>query len=189
MWTSMIMALAAVAACGGPAQSASSAADSTHTRCVENALRQVPPRRTVTLICRDGSQARGEILGFDASQGTVRLLPQGARRPGRADAWFTPADERFEPRALPAADVMRLQWQEGDGSVVVGAILGLLIGGLAGGALGASTVPAPEGFLDFSGLRNTMTGVAIGAAVGLTLGVVMTSGSHRTRAIDCWNGL
>jgi hypothetical protein len=158
------------------------------TRCVEDALRQIPPQETVTVICRDGSQARGEILGFDATQGAVRLLPDGARRPGRANVWFTPADSRYEPRTLPAADVMRLEWRESGGSGVGGAFVGLLLGGLLGCALGDATAPEPEYWLDFRDIEHTVAITALGGFVGLTLGYIVGSHSRVMRTIDCPDG-
>ena len=187
MWNSMVIAIAAVAACGGPARSAPSPADSVHTRCVDDALRQVPPQQTVMLICRDGSRAKGEVLEFDASRGLIRLLPDGAPRRGHTDAWFTPADPRHAPRAVPAADVMRLEWREPGGSGTVGAIAGLLIGCLLGGLIGYSTAPESHDFLDFTELEHAIAGTAIGGALGLSLGVVMASSRDRTHTIDCWS--
>ena len=188
MWTSMLLAIATVTAYGGSAPSVPSPADSTHTCCVEDALRLVPPRQIVTLTCWDGSRAKGEILGFDASQGVIRLLPDGAPRPGHSDAWFTPADPRFALRTLPAADVTRLEWRGRGGSGTAGAILGLLLGALVGGLVGDATSPETTGFLDFTRLEHTVAGTAIGGFLGLVVGYVASSGPHPTHTIDCWDG-
>jgi len=189
MWTSVLIAMAAAAACGGPIQPVPDAGDSAHARCVAEAILKVPPGRAVTLFSRDGSRATGEILGLDASQGLVRLLPDGGQRPGRAAVWFAPPDAGLEPRALRAADVTRVEWRTYGESRVTGALLGLLIGGVIGYAIGDAAKTEPRaGWLDLSGLRrgiNTIGATAMGGALGAALGAAVASGAHRTRAIDC----
>jgi len=176
MWTSIVIVIAAATVCGGPA-------DSQHVRCVQQALRRIPPGHAVMLTCRDGSQTRGEILGLDDSRGLIRLLPDPAS-PG-----FAPAGARHEPLALPAADVMRLTWSERGGKEFVGGVVGLLIGGATGLVLGAAAGPHEHNFLaGLYDLECAATGAAIGGTLGLALGVIVGASSRHWRSADCWDG-
>lgn len=181
MWTSIVIAAATV--CGGPAESGASPADSQRVRCVQQALRRIPPGHAVMLTCRDGSQAKGQILGLDDSQGLIRILPDPAS-PG-----LTPAGARYEPLALPAAGVMRLTWSERGGKEIVGGVLGLLIGGATGLVLGAAAAPHEHSlWAGLDELAYAVTGAAIGGTLGLALGVIAGASSRHWHSADCWDG-
>jgi hypothetical protein len=144
----------AAAACAVP--TASGAAGVNPPSCVARAMKWVPPRHMVVLTCRDGSRQAGRIAEFDSTRGTLLFMPVAAGA---------------STHALPATDVVRLEWRERGKPSAVAAVFGFAIGGIIGGAIAVWANSAGYSMSLNSGILIT----GLGAALGLVAGVEASS--------------
>ena len=141
-------------------------------------MQWIPPRHKVTLICRDGSRPAGRIAEFDSTRGTLQ---------------FMPVDARASMRALPATEVVRLEWRERGKPSVAAAVGGFVLGGLIGYAIvGLTLSPEDPAGLRGIDLKYVPFGIAItglGAMFGTVAGAEASSArSHQDYAVDCEGG-